>query len=183
MPEQPETWQGTQKGQLDRSRKDSQRQIRRIGETVERTYVMVKPDGVQRGLVGEVLRRVEKRGLKIAALRMNVIAREVAEKHYSEHTEKPFFKSLIDFITSGPSVSMVIEGQNSVSVMREINGATNPLNAAIGSIRGDFALDTGRNIVHASDSPESAEREIAIHFKESEIVGYSRIDEIWLYEE
>lgn len=143
---------------------------------------MVKPDGVQRGLVGEVLHRVERRGLKIAALRMNTISCEVAEKHYSEHMEKPFFKSLIGFITSGPSVSMVIEGQNAVSVMREINGATNPLNATVGTIRGDFALDTGRNVVHASDSPEAAKKEISIHFKDSEILEYSRVDEAWLYE-
>ncbi|VVB96722.1 Nucleoside diphosphate kinase [uncultured archaeon] len=143
---------------------------------------MVKPDGVQRGLVGEVISRIEKRGLKIAALRMNTISRDSALKHYAEHSQKPFFKSLVDFITSGPSVSMVVEGKNAVAVMRAINGATNPANAATGSIRGDFALDTGRNIVHASDSPESASREIEIHFKESEIAGYSRIDETWVYE-
>lgn len=149
---------------------------------MERTYVMVKPDGVQRGLVGEVIGRIERRGLKIAALRMNTISPEKAKKHYAEHVQKPFFKSLIDFITSGPSVSMVVEGKNAISVMRSINGATNPLNAATGSIRGDFALDTGRNIVHASDSPESAAREIGIHFSDSEISEYSRIDETWVYE-
>lgn len=143
---------------------------------------MVKPDGVQRGLVGEVIGRIEKRGLKIVALRMNSISIESAKKHYAEHSQKPFFKSLIDFITSGPSVSMVVEGRNAVSVMRSINGATNPLNAVTGTIRGDLALDTGRNVVHASDSPESAEREISIHFRESEIAGYSRIDETWIYE-
>lgn len=143
---------------------------------------MVKPDGVQRGLVGVVINRIERRGLKIVALRMNTISLESAKKHYAEHAQKPFFNSLIDFITSGPSVSMVVEGKNAVSVMRAINGATNPVNAATGSIRGDFALDTGRNVVHASDSPESAQREIGIHFKESEISGYSRIDETWVYE-
>lgn len=149
---------------------------------MERTYVMVKPDGVQRGLVGEVIGRIERRGLKIVALRMNTITKDMAKKHYAEHAQKPFFNSLIDFITSGPSVSMVVEGKNAVAVMRAINGATNPVNAATGSIRGDLALDTGRNVVHASDSPESAQREIGIHFKESEIVGYSRIDEAWVYE-
>ncbi len=149
---------------------------------MERTYVMVKPDGVQRGLAGEVIRRIERRGLKIVALRMNIISRENAKEHYAEHAQKPFFNSLIDFITSGPSVSMVVEGKNAISVMRAINGATNPANAATGSIRGDFALDTGRNIVHASDSPESAQREIGIHFKDSEILEYSRIDETWVYE-
>lgn len=143
---------------------------------------MVKPDGVQRGLVGVVINRIERRGLKIVALRMNTISLESAKKHYAEHAQKPFFNSLIDFITSGPSVSMVVEGKNAVSVMRAINGATNPVNAATGSIRGDFALDTGRNVVHASDSPESAQREIGIHFKESEISEYSRIDETWVYE-
>ncbi|MBU4374491.1 MAG: nucleoside-diphosphate kinase [Euryarchaeota archaeon] len=149
---------------------------------MERTYVMVKPDGVQRGLVGEVIRRIERRGLKIVAMRMNTISRDLAKKHYAEHAQKPFFNSLVSFITSGPSVSMVVEGKNAVSVMRAINGATNPMNAATGSIRGDFALDTGRNIVHASDSLESAKREISIHFKDSEIIEYSRVDEAWIYE-
>jgi len=143
---------------------------------------MVKPDGVQRGLVGEVIGRIERRGLKIVALRMNTISQDQAKKHYAEHVQKPFFKSLIDFITSGPSVSMVIEGKNAIAVMRSINGATNPVNAATGSIRGDLALDTGRNVVHASDSPESAAREISIHFKDTEISEYSRTDEICIYE-
>ena len=143
---------------------------------------MIKPDGVQRGLVGEVISRIEKRGLKVVALRMNIISGEQAKKHYAEHVQKPFFNSLIDFITSGPSVSMVVEGKNAIAVMRTINGATNPVNAAVGSIRGDLALDTGRNIVHASDSPESAEREIGIHFKDPEILEYARIDETWIYE-
>ncbi len=149
---------------------------------MERTYVMVKPDGVQRGLVGEVIGRIERRGLKIMALRMNTISPDSAKKHYAEHAQKPFFNSLVSFITSGPSVSMVVEGKNAISVMRAINGATNPVNAATGSIRGDLALDTGRNIVHASDSLESAKREISIHFKDAEITGYSRVDEAWLYE-
>lgn len=143
---------------------------------------MVKPDGVQRGLIGEVLSRIERRGLKIVAIRMNTMSLDSAKKHYAEHAQKPFFNSLISFITSGPSVSMVIEGKNAISVMRAVNGATNPVNAATGSIRGDLALDTGRNIVHASDSPESATREITIHFKESEIAGYTRTDEACIYE-
>lgn len=143
---------------------------------------MVKPDGVQRGLVGEVIGRIERRGLKIAALRLSTISRDLAKKHYAEHSQKPFFNSLVDFITSGPSVSMVVEGKNAVSVMRAINGATNPANAATGSIRGDFALDTGRNLVHASDSPEAAKKEINMHFKDSEILEYSRVDEAWVYE-
>lgn len=143
---------------------------------------MVKPDGVQRGLIGEVINRIERRGLKIVAMRMNTMSVDSAKKHYAEHAQKPFFISLINFITSGPSVSFVIEGKNAISVMRAINGSTNPVNASTGSIRGDLALDTGRNIVHASDSPESAKREIAIHFKESEIESYTRADEAWIYE-
>lgn len=146
------------------------------------SYVMVKPDGVQRNLVGEVISRMEKRGLKILALKMYTIPEEVARAHYAEHEGKPFFQSLLDFITSGPSVSIVVQGKNAVSVIRTMVGATNPSEAAAGTIRGEFGLDTGRNIVHASDSTESANREISIHFSESEISQYLRIDEQWLYE-
>ncbi|MDD3317365.1 MAG: nucleoside-diphosphate kinase [Methanosarcina sp.] len=149
---------------------------------MEQTYVMVKPDGVQRGLVGEVISRIEKRGLKLVALRMNVISEATAKEHYGEHAAKPFFPGLVEFITSGPSVSMVVAGKDAIRVMRAINGATNPVDAAPGTIRGDFALDVGRNVVHASDSPDAAAREIAIHFKDSEIGKYSRIDEVCLYE-
>ncbi|AKB16713.1 MAG: nucleoside-diphosphate kinase [Methanosarcina thermophila] len=149
---------------------------------MEQTYVMVKPDGVQRGLIGEVISRIEKRGLKIVALKMNVISEDTAKEHYAEHAAKPFFSGLVEFITSGPSVSMVVEGKDAIRVMRAINGATNPVDAAPGTIRGDFALDVGRNVVHASDSPDAAAREIAIHFKDSEIGKYSRIDEVCLYE-
>ncbi len=146
------------------------------------SYVMVKPDGVQRNLVGEVISRMEKRGLKILALKMYTIPEETAWAHYAEHEGKPFFQSLLDFITSGPSVSIVFQGKNAVSVIRTMVGATNPSEAAAGTIRGEFGLDTGRNIVHASDSTESANREISIHFSESEISQYLRIDEQWLYE-
>ncbi len=149
---------------------------------MERTYVMVKPDGVQRGIVGEIISRVEKKGLKIAALRMNVIAEDVVKEHYDEHKDRPFFDSLISYVTSGPSVSMVIEGKNAIGTMRIINGATNPADALPGTIRGDFAIETGRNVVHASDSVESAEREIGIHFAVSEIIDYLKIDEEYLYE-
>ena len=149
---------------------------------MQQSYVMVKPDGVQRNLVGEVISRMEKRGLKILALKMYTIPKETARAHYVEHEEKPFFQSLLDFITSGPSVSMVVQGRNAVSVIRTMVGATNPSEAAAGTIRGDFGLDMGRNIVHASDSTESAKCEINIHFSESEISEYSRIDEQWLYE-
>ncbi|NLK31282.1 MAG: nucleoside-diphosphate kinase [Methanosarcina flavescens] len=149
---------------------------------MEQTYVMVKPDGVQRGLVGEIISRIEERGLKLVALRMNVISEATAKEHYGEHAAKPFFPGLVEFITSGPSVSMVVAGKDAIRVMRAINGATNPVDAAPGTIRGDFALDVGRNVVHASDSPDAAAREIAIHFKDSEIGKYSRIDEVCLYE-
>jgi nucleoside-diphosphate kinase len=149
---------------------------------MQHTYLMVKPDGVQRGLAGEIISRIEKRGFKIMALKMYTITDEIARDHYAEHEGKPFFQSLIDFITSGPSVSMVVEGKGAVAVMRAMVGATNPQEAAVGTIRGDFGLETGRNIIHASDSTESAKREMAIHFNESEISYYSRIDEQWLYE-
>lgn len=149
---------------------------------MEQTYVMVKPDGVQRGLIGEVIRRIEQRGLKITALKMHTITEEKAREHYAEHREKPFFNDLVSFITSGPSVSMVVTGKDAIKTMRTINGATNPQEASPGTVRGDLALDTGRNVVHASDSKDSARREIAIHFSEDEIENYTRIDEAWLYE-
>lgn len=143
---------------------------------------MVKPDGVQRGLVGEVIGRVERRGLKLVALRMNVMSKAVAEQHYAEHDGKPFYDDLVGFITSGPSVSMVVEGRNAIAVVRQMNGATNPLDALPGTIRGDFGLDVGRNVVHGSDGPESAAREISLHFEDEEIADYTRVDEEWLYE-
>ena len=149
---------------------------------MQQSFVMVKPDGVQRNLVGEVISRMEKRGMKILALKMYTLSEEIARAHYAEHEGKPFFQSLLDFITSGPSVSMVVQGRSAVSVVRTMVGATNPSEAASGTIRGDFGLDTGRNIVHASDSTESAKCEISIHFDESEISQYMRIDEQWLYE-
>lgn len=149
----------------------------------ERTYVMVKPDGVARGLVGEYISRIEKKGLKIVAMKMCVMSEKDAKAHYAEHAEKPFFGGLVSFITSGPSVSMVVEGANAVRIMRAINGATKPFEAAPGTMRGDYAVDTGRNIVHASDSVESAEREIGIHFPDkSAFITYTRADEKCLYE-
>jgi len=150
---------------------------------MEKTFVMVKPDGVQRGLVGEVISRLERKGLKIVAIKMLWIKRELAENHYAEHKDKPFFSSLVEYITSGPVVAMVVEGRNAVKVVRSLVGATNPVEAAVGTIRGDFGLDVGRNIVHASDSLQSAEREISLFFDENEIIDYDRIDESWIYEE
>ncbi|WP_094228183.1 nucleoside-diphosphate kinase [Methanolobus psychrotolerans] len=149
---------------------------------MEQTYIMIKPDAVQRGLMGEIISRIEKRGLKIAAMRLGVMSEDSAKEHYKEHAARPFFASLIEYVTSGPSVSMVVEGKNSIAIMRAVNGATNPVDALPGTIRGDYAIETGRNVVHASDSVESAQREIAIHFKDSDIVNYSKIDEVCLYE-
>ena len=131
---------------------------------VQRTLILVKPDAFARGLTGEILARFERKGLKIAALRSLTVDRELAERHYAEHAERPFFGELVDFITSGPLVAMVLEGHEAIVAARQVIGATNPLEAATGSIRGDFALQTGENMVHGSDSPESAERETALFF-------------------
>ncbi len=143
---------------------------------------MVKPDGVQRVLVGDIVARFERRGLKIVAMKMLVVSEDRAKKHYEEHAAKPFFPNLVSFIRSGPVVAMVIEGKNVVPIVRSMLGATNPQNSAPGTIRGDFAVDMGRNVIHASDSPESAKREISLYFDNSEIATYNRIDEQWLYE-
>ena len=150
---------------------------------MERTFVMVKPDGVQRGLIGEVVSRIERKGMKIVAMKMLHITQETAERHYAEHREKPFFNALVDYITSGPVVAMVVEGKNAISVIRKLVGKTNPVEADPGTIRGDLAMDIGRNIVHASDSPESAEREIGIFFSSEEVIDYRKFDEIWVYEQ
>jgi nucleoside-diphosphate kinase len=133
---------------------------------VESTLLVVKPDGVRRGLVGEVLRRVEAKGLSIAELRMSTIDRDLAERHYAEHVDKPFFAELVEFITSGPVVIARIEGESAIDVWRALMGPTNPVNAAPGTIRGDLATVITENIVHGSDSPESAERELALFFRE-----------------
>jgi nucleoside-diphosphate kinase len=143
---------------------------------------MVKPDGVQRGLVGEIISRLERKGLKIVAIKMLKIPMEMAEKHYEEHKNKPFFSSLISYITSGPVVAMVVEGKNAVKVVRKLVGATNPAEAEPGTIRGDFGLDLGRNVVHASDSITSADREIRLFFKDDEILNYERDLDAWVYE-
>lgn len=149
---------------------------------MDRTYVMVKPDGVQRNLVGEIISRFEKKGIKIAALKMMRISRELAETHYGEHRGKPFFGPLVDFITSGPVAAMVLEGKDVVSTARNMMGATDPLKAAPGTIRGSFGMDVGRNVVHGSDSNESAAREIALFFAPEEIIEYSKAADTWLYE-
>ncbi len=143
---------------------------------------MVKPDGVQRGLVGRILTRIEEKGFKIVAMKLTRMPVEKAREHYAEHVGKKFYQDLVDFITSGPSVSLVVEGRGAISAMRKMNGATNPADANPGTLRGDYAIETGRNVVHGSDSSASAAREIALHFSESEIVDFQRIDEAWLYE-
>ncbi len=147
----------------------------------ERTFFMVKPDGVQRSHIGNVVRRVEEKGYKIVALRMMDITNEKASIHYGEHKDKPFFKDLVSFITSGPVVAMVVEGDNVIHGIRAMMGKTNPGDSAPGTIRGDLAVDLSRNVVHGSDSPESAKREISIFFDEHEIVEYIKINESWVY--
>ncbi|MFO7967516.1 MAG: nucleoside-diphosphate kinase [Archaeoglobaceae archaeon] len=149
---------------------------------MERTFVMVKPDGLHRGLVGEVIKRLEGKGLKIAGIKVLQVSNELAKEHYAEHADKPFYSDLVNYITSSPVVAMVFEGKNAVNVVRTIVGSTNPIEASPGTIRGDFGLDIGRNIVHASDSVRSAGREINLFFLEEEIFDYNRIDEPWVYE-
>ena len=133
---------------------------------MERTLIVVKPDGVQRGLSGEILARFEKRGFKLVACKLMTVSRELAEEHYEEHSAKPFFPGLVDFITSSPSLAMVFEGQNAIALSRQMIGATDPLNAATGSIRGDYTLDKQANLIHGSDSLESATRELKLWFPE-----------------
>jgi nucleoside-diphosphate kinase len=149
---------------------------------MERTFVMVKPDGVQRGIIGEVLQRFESKGLKLVAAKFMKIDEELASKHYGEHIGKPFYEPLVKFITSGPVLAMVWEGENSISTVRTVVGKTNPADAGPGTIRGDYGMTTGRNIIHASDSPTSAEREINLFFQKNEVLDYTRIDEVWVYE-
>ena len=136
----------------------------RLERMTERTLVLIKPDGVQRGLIGQVLSRIETKGYKIVALELRTLERAIAETHYGEHKEKPFFPSLVDFITSGPLVAAVIEGPDAILSWRAMMGATNPANAAPGTIRGDLATETQLNVTHGSDSPESAAREISLFF-------------------
>lgn len=149
---------------------------------MERTFLAVKPDGVQRGLVGEIIRRFEQKGFKLVGLKLMQLPRETAERHYGEHQGKPFFNGLVDFITSGPIVAMAWEGKNVIATARAMMGATNPANAASGTIRGDFSVDIGRNIIHGSDAPESAERELGIFFKPEELVSWKRANDTWIYE-
>ncbi len=147
---------------------------------VERTLLMVKPDGVVRGLIGEVLKRVESKGLKIVALKMLWMDRALAEKFYSVHKGKPFFNQLVEHITSAPIVATVVEGEDAVNVVRRLIGSTDPKQAPPGTIRGDLGLSLTKNVVHASDSIESAEREIGLLFSDNELLSYNRADEEWV---
>lgn len=146
----------------------------------ERTLVLIKPDGVQRLLVGRIVARYEERGLKLAGLKLMRVSRELAERHYAVHRGKPFFAGLVEFITSGPLVAAVLEGPNAIGVVRAMNGATRPHEAAPGSIRGDFALETAQNIVHASDGPETAAAEVSLWFDAAELVDYERDVDRWV---
>lgn len=149
---------------------------------LERTFVMVKPDGVQRGLVGEVIARLERRGYRLCGIKLLQLTREMAEKHYAEHRGKAFFDGLVQYICSGPVVAMVWEGKGVVAGVRQLMGSTDPAQAAPGTIRADLAVEIGRNVVHGSDSPASAQREIELYFRPEELVNYRRCGEEWLYE-
>lgn len=149
---------------------------------MERTFLAVKPDGVQRGLVSEIIGRFESKGYKLVGLKLMQVTREQAENHYGEHKGKGFFEGLVGFITSGPIVAMAWEGPNVIATARKMMGATNPANAESGTIRGDFATDIGRNIIHGSDAPESAQRELGIFFKPEELIGWERSNEKWIKE-
>jgi nucleoside-diphosphate kinase len=146
----------------------------------ERTLVLIKPDGVQRQLVGRIIERYEARGLKLTGLKLVHVDRELAEAHYAAHRAKPFFAGLVDFIVSAPLVAAAFDGPNAIAVVRAINGATRPHEASPGTIRGDFALETAQNIVHASDSPEAAASELALWFKSSELFDYERDVDRWV---
>ncbi len=149
---------------------------------MERTFIMIKPDGVQRNLVGEIVSRFETKGFTLIGMKLMQVSRELAEKHYGVHKERPFFGSLVEFIISAPVVAMVWEGDGVVASARKLIGATNPLTAEPGTIRGDFAVSIGRNIIHGSDAIETAQSEIALWFKEEELVSWEPTTKPWLYE-
>ncbi|KGK89479.1 nucleoside diphosphate kinase [Desulfosporosinus sp. HMP52] len=149
---------------------------------MERTFIMLKPDAVQRGLVGEVISRFEKKGFKLAGMKLIQVHRDLAEEHYVEHRGKGFFEPTVDYIMSSPVVAMVWEGKNAVALARELMGATNPASSNPGSIRGMYGMDISRNVIHGSDSLASAEREIALYFKPEELIDYKKAGEEWLSE-
>ncbi|WP_027963374.1 nucleoside-diphosphate kinase [Halalkalibacillus halophilus] len=148
---------------------------------MEQTFIMVKPDGVQRNLIGTVVSRFEQKGFKLAGAKLMQISPELAETHYQDLSDKPFFGELVEFITSGPVFAMVWEGENVISTARKMMGATNPAESDIGTIRGDLGLTVGKNVIHGSDSQESATREIGLFFDPSEVVSYKKDDHQWIY--
>lgn len=149
---------------------------------MERTLVLIKPDAMQRGLAGEVISRLERRGLKIAAIRLMKVGTSLAKEHYAEHEGKPFFPGLVEYITSSPIIAAVFEGKNAIKAVRQTFGATDPIEAAPGSVRADFGLEKGRNLTHASDSPASAKREIALFFGDTPPVSWKRDTDRWIFE-
>jgi len=149
---------------------------------MERSLIILKPDAVQRGLIGPILTRLEQRGLKFAALKLIRINEQLARRHYAIHEGKPFFKGLVEYIISGPVVVAVVTGKNAIGIVRSTVGATNPAQAAPGTIRGDFAVEIGRNLIHASDSPKNGEKEIALFFTAQELVALERSTDQWIYE-
>jgi len=153
-----------------------------LEESVERSLVLVKPDGVQRALIGEVISRFERRGLRLVGAKFMQVSQELAKAHYAEHEGKPFYDGLISYITSAPVMAMVWDGPNAVAAIRQTVGSTKPVESAPGTIRHDFALEVGRNLIHASDKPETGEREVALWFKENELVDWSRAIDQWVLE-
>lgn len=149
---------------------------------MERTLVIIKPDGVQRGLIGEITHRLERRGLKIVGLKLMTISSELAQKHYGVHQGKPFYEGLVQYITSGPVVVMALEGKKAIETVRNTVGATNPAAAAPGTIRGDLAVEIGRNLIHASDAPESAENEVKLFFGNETLESWERASDKWISE-
>ena len=149
---------------------------------MERTFLAIKPDGVQRALVGEIIHRFESKGFTLVGLKFMKVSRELAEQHYGVHREKPFFSGLVEFITSGPVVAMVWEGDGVVAAARKMIGATNPLSAEPGTIRGDFGVNIGRNIIHGSDAPETAQQEVSLWFKEEELASWEPSLTSWIKE-
>lgn len=150
--------------------------------TKEQTFVMIKPDGVQRGLIGNIIHRFEQKGIKLVAMKLVSVSKDLAEKHYGVHKGKPFFEPTVKYITSSPVVAMVLEGENVIEIVRGMMGKTNPSEASPGTIRGDFGQFIGRNIVHGSDGKDTAEFEINLWFSKEELTSYTRIDEPWLTE-
>src|SRR5699024_1771498 len=148
---------------------------------MEKSFLMVKPDGVQRNLIGEIVNRFEKKGFKLSGAKLMQVSKDLAKEHYGEHKDKPYCGELVEFITSGPVFAMVWEGEEVITTARQLMGATNPTEAAAGTIRGDFRLTVGKNVIHGSDSLESAKREINLFFEENELVSYSKQDSEWIY--